>query len=43
MVIKRHTANIRRLVAGTELRFGAPKPATAGAGETEAPPEPPAP
>ena len=27
MVFKRHTANIKRLIAGTELRFGEPKPA----------------
>ena len=26
LVIKRHTANIQRLRAGTELRFGDPKP-----------------
>ena len=26
LVIKRHTANIQRLVAGTENRFGTPKP-----------------
>ena len=26
LVIKRHTANIQRLRAGTELRFGTPKP-----------------
>lgn len=25
LVVKRHTANIKRLLAGTELRFGAPK------------------
>lgn len=35
MVIKRHTANIQRLLAGTELRFGDPKPSPA------ATPEPP--
>jgi glycerol-3-phosphate acyltransferase PlsY len=26
MVVKRHTANIKRLLNGTELRFGDPKP-----------------
>ncbi len=39
MVFKRHTANIKRLIAGTELRFGEPKPTAA---PTTAP-EPPAP
>ena len=29
MVFKRHTANIKRLMDGTELRFGDPKPAPA--------------
>lgn len=29
MVFKRHTANISRLLNGTELRFGAPKPSAA--------------
>ncbi len=38
LVIKRHVPNIKRLLAGTELRFGDPKPAA------EAPvPEPPQP
>jgi len=38
LVIKRHVPNIKRLIAGTELRFGDPKPAP------EAPsPEPPQP
>ena len=40
MVFKRHTANIKRLIAGTELRFGDPKPAAAS---EAAAPEPPAP
>jgi glycerol-3-phosphate acyltransferase PlsY len=34
MVVKRHTANIKRLLAGTELRMGEPKPAPAPADET---------
>ena len=34
LVIKRHVPNIKRLIAGTELRFGTPKPAP------EPPPEP---
>lgn len=35
LVIKRHIPNIKRLLAGTELRFGAPKPApTDGPGES---------
>jgi glycerol-3-phosphate acyltransferase PlsY len=39
MVIKRHTANIKRLLAGTELRVGEPKPVAAADGpEPEAPP-----
>jgi len=44
MVFKRHTANIKRLLNGTELRFGDPKPAAAAA-PAEPPPvtEPPAP
>lgn len=42
MVFKRHTANICRLIAGTELRFGESKLAPAEAGETGAP-QPPAP
>jgi len=29
LVLKRHTPNIRRLLDGTELRFGEPKPGTA--------------
>jgi glycerol-3-phosphate acyltransferase PlsY len=38
LVVKRHTPNIKRLIAGTELRFGDPKPAP----EAPAPePEPP--
>jgi len=45
MVFKRHTANIKRLIAGTELRFGDPKPAVAAEPVTpDSPaPEPPAP
>jgi glycerol-3-phosphate acyltransferase PlsY len=40
MVIKRHTANIKRLLTGTELRFGDPKPAAADGPASEAPPPP---
>jgi acyl phosphate:glycerol-3-phosphate acyltransferase len=36
LVVKRHTANIKRLIDGTELRFGDPKPAP-----DAPPPEPP--
>lgn len=38
LVIKRHTPNIKRLLAGTELRFGDPKPAPE---ESVTEPEPP--
>jgi glycerol-3-phosphate acyltransferase PlsY len=34
LVIKRHTGNIRRLMDGTELRFGTPKPADPAVGAT---------
>jgi glycerol-3-phosphate acyltransferase PlsY len=42
MVFKRHTANIKRLLNGTELRFGDPKPAATSA-EPPPTPEPPKP
>jgi glycerol-3-phosphate acyltransferase PlsY len=41
MVFKRHTANIKRLIAGTELRFGDPKPAENATESTPSSPEPP--
>ena len=40
MVFKRHTANIKRLLNGTELRFGDPKPAPEAPGEPKTRPPP---
>lgn len=40
MVIKRHTANIQRLINGTELRFGDPKSAAPEPAAPEAPQSP---
>jgi len=44
LLIKRHSGNIKRLMEGTELRFGTPKapgePATGGAALQDSPPQP---
>ena len=37
-VVKRHVPNIKRLIAGTELRFGTPKPAPEVPPDSEPPP-----
>jgi glycerol-3-phosphate acyltransferase PlsY len=38
LVFKRHTPNIKRLIAGTELRFGDPKPASEPITDQPSPP-----
>ncbi len=38
LVVKRHVPNIKRLMAGTELRFGSPKPASESSADQ--PPQP---
>jgi acyl phosphate:glycerol-3-phosphate acyltransferase len=40
MIFKRHTANIKRLLNGTELRFGAPQPAPEAPAEPKTQPPP---